>query len=1516
MGVDNSYSAKVLAELCVAKAFSGGRLGVFVENVPAIDLQAFVSAVNAAAPSKVRIALLGTKTKIGRTPKNIEVTTNPAVANSWRNDKAAREGCPGIFVVLGPTPKVNSLRTVVPVLTARDIRQALLQRCQILLNTPERVAFYKAVGERTGDIATSTLFKFASLLEAAAAKGKATLMEVEPREVKVLGLIPSTSLFNAQGSSSARRVVRKNLDLVRSLRNLQPKLRDSLSSLIETRHALAARATAILNFENTGDFSDLGNLTLEEIEETLRAKSSNERIDRPSPQPTVKRERLDGDALALDLVMNADGRGLGVAAKRFREAIEPDPEGLIDAEELTVGRRTILPRVKVGTTQATGLFGQILTKDAWGGLITTPEAVDFVSAQRLVASGDAVIEEFNPAEEHHVWGTLKRAVDRGLAPATVLHRWEAYAEARNKVLARASDLIDHPLLALAGDKELAEQAETLITSYAGALSAIYETAQELEARGADEASRRLIACALTLDVAFIQAGGEFTAIAAPTHPFHLWRWTGFLATLNQHKAELQEIGQDVLEPLVTDPPNVCPQIVLSPFALKTTALDRPRSFITTGSFATLPLFGEPTARQLGKFRARSLAKVAERLIRLMPHAAFGLRVALIDPPSVSGALEDLLDLVDPFSEDEAIPVHAYVIRTRALHNSTDEEDDAINTLARELIDQAGSLSVAPAMRSLKDVADYLRNNSAHLAVVFDPGVGERIAVGLVQPPALSPLVVPRAYRYDAFDDRLDVVLAGDAEPFSTYHNMFCKTLGIPKTDFIGRRSGASQNVRQLESIARACVWTIVVDQAIEPTLRIGGAERLDWRTDGGRDVVTFTAHPETIEDLIGDAVRAAGLVADEDTRKSILSQLFLLNGEAVLALAKTRPDVSLADPRTAKAMIGVLAANRWYSEVYPDSLVISLDDPTSRQWILGVGTDDRRGDLLGVRQTENGLIVEALEVKAHDAEDAGVKKRGVIVEGKAVIQIDQTIQILRAIFDDASNSPVLRARRDILRDQLYRAVASRPYGGDKRGRYVRLLEELFSKGPASIDGIVFRVQIVAGSSSQSPGIPAWSKSSAGNRIGVVDIIEGRAQGGSQSSGLNSGRTSTPVNNLSHDKKEQATSAPKQGAKSAKDVPPNGSDAKDSKSQPPTPVTPNMKVLIGESAAGYDVFWEPNKPGLPLNNFGLLVTGDPGSGKTQILRTLISEAADQGLPVTIFDFKNDYSDDAFARKHKLNVYDIDREGLPFNPLTLIPDDRGEAQPIRQVHELVSILTRIFSLGSQQESRLRKAITSRYEAHGIRPEVRHKVSSVASVPSFNEVKSFLEEDGKNEPLLNRLSPLFDLNLFPDVSSASTTFEQMIQDCVVLDMHRLPDDRIKAAISEFIIVRLHGYVLKGEQPRELRRLLVFDEAWRVRESIRLQELAREGRAFGVGIAIGTQFPGDIPESLSGNLATQLLLANQDPEHRKAVSRMLCGSAAGPEARRLTEQFAHLKKHEGFFRNQQYAPYCLLMTLPYYKR
>jgi hypothetical protein len=162
-------------------------------------------------------------------------------------------------------------------------------------------------------------------------------------------------------------------------------------------------------------------------------------------------------------------------------------------------------------------------------------------------------------------------------------------------------------------------------------------------------------------------------------------------------------------------------------------------------------------------------------------------------------------------------------------------------------------------------------------------------------------------------------------------------------------------------------------KAIEPTLHITGADRIDWRIDGGRDVVTFTAHPDSIEMLIADALRAAGLVHDEETRKRTLIELFKLSGEAVLALTRAKPGLSLAEPRIAKGTIGVLTAVRWYTKHHPDALVISLDDPTSRQWILGVGSDDRHGDLLVVREEPDGVLIEVLEVKAHDSETAGIR---------------------------------------------------------------------------------------------------------------------------------------------------------------------------------------------------------------------------------------------------------------------------------------------------------------------------------------------------------------------------------------------------------------------------------------------------------------------------------------------------------------------------------------------------------------
>ena len=174
---------------------------------------------------------------------------------------------------------------------------------------------------------------------------------------------------------------------------------------------------------------------------------------------------------------------------------------------------------------------------------------------------------------------------------------------------------------------------------------------------------------------------------------------------------------------------------------------------------------------------------------------------------------------------------------------------------------------------------------------------------------------------------------------------------------------------------------------------------------------------------------------------------------------------------------------------------------------------------------------------------------------------------------------------------------------------------------------------------------------------------------------------------------------------------------------------------------------------------------------------------------------------------------------------------------------------------------------------------------------------------------------MGLFGGGSNPRSSLEDFLNTRVCLKLSDLPSDEIKSALAEVLIVQLHGYALRGEQPRRLTRMMVFDEAHRVKDSKRLESLAREGRAFGVGIVIGTQFPGDIPETMAGNLATQLFLMNNQAAHRRFVVTQAIGTTSTTEARGLLDQLSHLKPLEGLFMNAHHNG-ILVRVKPHYAR
>lgn len=369
----------------------------------------------------------------------------------------------------------------------------------------------------------------------------------------------------------------------------------------------------------------------------------------------------------------------------------------------------------------------------------------------------------------------------------------------------------------------------------------------------------------------------------------------------------------------------------------------------------------------------------------------------------------------------------------------------------------------------------------------------------------------------------------------------------------------------------------------------------------------------------------------------------------------------------------------------------------------------------------------------------------------------------------------------------------------------------------------------------------------------------------------------------------------------------------------TPTGPH--VFLGhEIADSQSVYWAPFESDPKLLNFGVLVTGDSGSGKTQTLRVIIDGVTSMNAPVCIFDFKNDYADRDFVTGQGLRVHDVRRHGIPFNPLFPSAADDGMAQPIEHIFTITGVLKRVFGLGDRQAALLRDAMKEAFEKYGVDPQRWAPVDTIRA-PSFDDVVAILEEQKEQRnataiSLLDRVSPLFELGLFPKRHELEVPFETMLDERLVLSLFELPTDEIKAALAELIVIRLHGHLVRGDQPRRLTRLLVLDEAWRVASSKHLENLAREGRAFGVGIAIGTQYPGDLPPDLAGSLATRIFLKNQQPDHKKAVVRAVTGAASGLHAQEVHEFLERQEMFQGLIQNQQYSPYAAFKLLPYYAR
>lgn len=359
--------------------------------------------------------------------------------------------------------------------------------------------------------------------------------------------------------------------------------------------------------------------------------------------------------------------------------------------------------------------------------------------------------------------------------------------------------------------------------------------------------------------------------------------------------------------------------------------------------------------------------------------------------------------------------------------------------------------------------------------------------------------------------------------------------------------------------------------------------------------------------------------------------------------------------------------------------------------------------------------------------------------------------------------------------------------------------------------------------------------------------------------------------------------------------------------------PRLKSLIGYSPDGREVWYDPDLPQGRLANGHIVITGTSGTGKTQCIKSIVADLQALGAPVLALDFKDDYSQPDYARAQGFSVYDPTIFPLPVNPLFPVVDPQsGRINLMYHAYQIADILARIYGLGELQAFRLREAIKQAYVSSGLSLAPGSVFSG--SVPSFDTVRDILAVDKDNAEILGRLAAVFDFGLFS--ATDARNFEDLANQNSVIRLTHLPSNEIKNAVAEFFLMALYNFLVRLPQTNQLSRALVLDEAWRLVQSPFLEPLMREGRAFGLGVLVASQFPTDLPLVVSGSAATQLFFAQTSPSQIAEIERIVSGSVADEMATRIGDLVRSLPPLNCLMRNKHYEPYILVKVIPYFSR
>ncbi len=957
-----------------------------------------------------------------------------------------------------------------------------------------------------------------------------------------------------------------------------------------------------------------------------------------------------------------------------------------------------------------------------------------------------------------------------------------------------------------------------------------------------------------LDTVFLDNGDALVGILMPIHPLLLWHYLEYAQVIGEQR--------DTLDPrecaLVRSEfeSGGVPLFLSSIGVPRSVSETAPLSLPYSGKFGGLPHFSERAAARDPRDGVRPIRRLIEAFMAMHPAAAEGLRLALLEPLDAGAFLSLACDLADASGQGPKLRgAHVTVLRRGSavgaeLNLSTDEE----RRVQQRFGDHVGrrftfeTLHVGPTVVAPPD--DLM----PHIFVAFDQSARHSATAG-GQMQTIQPLANRRRLFFNLDTEKLDLEpqLGGILASYISFANL----TGGDINSYPTIHQEEELRVRMRQGVEHV-PWYVVADGHVDRDLDLGGLRVLTDH-EGTRDVAAFTQSPDAFRRSLRDVVRQFNTYVADETLDGLLATLSELLDAGLLAL---RPGKSGEIVHAhVKGILGLMVAVQSLRDTTPpghDRVILSLDDEQARRWLhLSEDNDHSRSDLLVIDGADDRFIVTVVEVKTRQNVSAEYSVVNGEVSGPAVNQLLSTHRILRRVFDPTTPDLLLTpSRREIIREHLYRELSKASHSRDIQQRWASRSDKLFDQGAeVDIRCALIDVQLGVATSSLEPSREVQAVD--GDVLVKVSLRHLNENG---VPGLEEALTPPPAppEEQPPDAAEQAASSdePPSGSGEAVGVGPGGREpegapAGDGAAVPahaePVIEEERPRVLLGMAPGTYaaqrEVWFDPQNPTQPLSNPHISISGETGSGKTQAAKAILHDFLPQGLPALILDFKDDYSKADYAAAEGFTVHDASMGSLPFNPMVPpIDPQSGRANPTAHMHELAGMLQRIYRLGDQQAYQLREAMKETYALNGVGTRPFIPDPDQLYLP-FEAIRDVLVRE-EQQTLLGRLSPIFDLGLFSEGDPAQT-LNDLLASPTVIRLSQLPGDQVKNAVAEFFLMALYSFLIRREHPHRLERLLVLDEAWRLVNSPFLEPLMREGRAFGLGVIIATQFPTRPPRS-----------------------------------------------------------------------